>query len=383
MPMRRIRVMIVDDVAIVRRLVADALSVDPELQVVGMAANGREALAKIPSLAPDLIILDYEMPEMDGLETLRELKRSGSRVRVVLFSTYTRHGAKATLDALWLGADDYATKVSASDLVAASRCVQTELIPKIKALCPPDDAPAPAVALPPAEMLVPAGPPPAVRATATRAREILGDRASGRSAAPGRTEIIAIGASTGGPRALATLLEFLPRDLAAPIVIVQHMPPLFTRSLAERLDGGTPLRCAEGEDGAVLTPGTVWIAPGNWHMCVAREGSATVLRLTGDPPENSCRPAADPLFRSVADVYGAGALGVVLTGMGQDGLRGAERIKQRGGAILVQDEASSVVWGMPGAVAKAGLADRILPVRDIAAEIARRVASGRRRATVA
>lgn len=377
--MRRIRVMIVDDVAIVRRLVADALAVDPELQVVGMAANGREALAKIPSLAPDLIVLDYEMPEMDGLETLRELKRTGSRARVVLFSTYTRHGAKATLDALWLGADDYATKVSASDLVAASRCVQTELIPKIKALCS-EDAPAPPVAAPTAaaEPIVPAGPPPVVRA-----REALTGKAPARSATPGRAEIIAVGASTGGPRALATLLERLPRDLAAPIVIVQHMPPLFTRSLAERLDGGTPLRCAEGEDGAVLEPGTVWIAPGNWHMTVAREGSAAVLRLTGEPPENSCRPAADPLFRSVADVYGAGALAVVLTGMGQDGLRGAERIKQRGGAVLVQDEASSVVWGMPGAVAKAGLADRVLPVRDIAAEIARRVASGRRRATVA
>jgi two-component system, chemotaxis family, protein-glutamate methylesterase/glutaminase len=377
--MRRIRVMIVDDVAIVRRLVADALAVDPELQVVGMAANGREALAKIPSLAPDLIVLDYEMPEMDGLETLRELKRTGSRARVVLFSTYTRHGAKATLDALWLGADDYATKVSASDLVAASRCVQTELIPKIKALCS-EDAPAPPVAAPTAaaEPIVPAGPPPVVRA-----REALTGKAPARSTTPGRAEIIAVGASTGGPRALATLLERLPRDLAAPIVIVQHMPPLFTRSLAERLDGGTPLRCAEGEDGAVLEPGTVWIAPGNWHMTVAREGSAAVLRLTGEPPENSCRPAADPLFRSVADVYGAGALAVVLTGMGQDGLRGAERIKQRGGGVLVQDEASSVVWGMPGAVAKAGLADRVLPVRDIAAEIARRVASGRRRATVA
>ncbi|HET7427321.1 MAG TPA: chemotaxis response regulator protein-glutamate methylesterase [Gemmatimonadales bacterium] len=377
--MRRIRVMIVDDVAIVRRLVADALAIDPELQVVGMAANGREALAKIPSLAPDLIVLDYEMPEMDGLETLRELKRTGSRARVVLFSTYTRHGAKATLDALWLGADDYATKVSASDLVAASRCVQTELIPKIKALCS-EDTPAPAVAAPTAaaEPVVPAGPPPVVRA-----REALTGKAPARSTSPGRAEIIAVGASTGGPRALATLLERLPRDLAAPIVIVQHMPPLFTRSLAERLDGGTPLRCAEGEDGAVLEPGTVWIAPGNWHMTVAREGSAAVLRLTGEPPENSCRPAADPLFRSVGDVYGAGALAVVLTGMGQDGLRGAERIKQRGGAVLVQDEASSVVWGMPGAVAKAGFADRVLPVRDIAAEIARRVASGRRRATVA
>ena len=381
--MRRIRVMIVDDVAIVRRLVADALAVDPELQVVGMAANGREALAKIPSLAPDLIVLDYEMPEMDGLETLRELKRTGSRARVVLFSTYTRHGAKATLDALWLGADDYATKVSASDLVAASRCVQTELIPKIKALCSEDTAApgaVPAVAAPTAaaEPVVPAGPPPVVRA-----REALTGKAPARSATPGRAEIIAVGASTGGPRALATLLERLPRDLAAPIVIVQHMPPLFTRSLAERLDGGTPLRCAEGEDGAVLEPGTVWIAPGNWHMTVAREGSAAVLRLTGEPPENSCRPAADPLFRSVADAYGAGALAVVLTGMGQDGLRGAERVKQRGGAVLVQDEASSVVWGMPGAVAKAGFADRVLPVRDIAAEIARRVASGRRRATVA
>lgn len=378
--MRRIRVMIVDDVAIVRRLVADALAVDPELQVVGMAANGREALAKIPALAPDLIVLDYEMPEMDGLETLRELKRTGSRVRVVLFSTYTRHGAKATLDALWLGADDYATKVSASDLVAASRCVQTELIPKIKALCPADD-PAPATAvLPAADALVPAGPPPAPRAAGTRGRDAV--RSAG-GVAPGRAEIVAVGASTGGPRALATLLEFLPRDLAAPIVIVQHMPPLFTRSLAERLNGGAQLRCAEGEEGAVLEPGTVWIAPGNWHMCVAREGSATLLRMNGDPPENSCRPAADPLFRSVAQVYGAGVLGVVLTGMGQDGLRGAERIKERGGSILVQDEASSVVWGMPGAVAKAGLADRVLPLRDIAAEIARRVASGRRRATVA
>jgi two-component system, chemotaxis family, protein-glutamate methylesterase/glutaminase len=380
MPMRRIRVMIVDDVAIVRRLVADALAVDPELQVVGMAANGREALEKIPALAPDLIVLDYEMPEMDGLETLRELKRTGSRVRVVLFSTYTRHGAKATLDALWLGADDYATKVSASDLVAASRCVQTELIPKIKALCPAGDAAPAATVLPAVEALVPAGPPPAAREASTRVRDAA--RSAGR-AAPGRTEIVAVGASTGGPRALATLLEFLPRDLGVPIVIVQHMPPLFTRSLAERLNGGAQLRCAEGEDGAVLEPGTVWIAPGNWHMCVAREGSSTLIRLNGDPPENSCRPAADPLFRSVAQVYGAGALAVVLTGMGQDGLRGAERIKQQGGAILVQDEASSVVWGMPGAVAKAGLADRVLPVRDIAAEIARRVASGRRRATVA
>ena len=367
--MRRIRVMIVDDVAIVRRLVADALAIDPELQVVGMAANGKEALAKISSFAPDLVILDYEMPEMDGLETLRELKKSFPEIRVVLFSTYTRHGAKVTLDALWLGADDYATKVSASDLVAATRCVQSELIPKIKALCGGDGLATPG--------LVPGAPSTAL----TAPREPGTAERAGRG--PSRAEIVAIGASTGGPRALASLLERLPRDLAAPVVIVQHMPPLFTRSLAERLDGSTPLRCAEGEDGAVLEAGTVWIAPGNWHVNVAREGGTATLRLSGDPPENSCRPAVDPLFRSVAEVYGAGALGVVLTGMGQDGLKGAEQIKKRGGTILAQDEASSVVWGMPGAIVRAGLADRILPVRDIAAEIARRVASGRRRATVA
>ncbi len=367
--------MVVDDVAIVRRLVIDALSVDSEIQVVGMAANGREALAKIPTLNPDLVILDYEMPEMDGLETLRELKKLYPRIRVVLFSTYTRHGAKVTLDALWLGADDYATKVSASNLVSATRCVQSELIPKIKALCPPDEEREMRAGV---AAMVAAAPPAA--AAAVRA-SLLGGRAPGRAAA--RTEIVAMGASTGGPRILATILEKLPPDLAAPIVIVQHMPPLFTKSLAERLDGCTPLRCAEGEDGAILAPGTVWIAPGNWHMRVIREGNTATLKLSGEAPENSCRPSADPLFRSVADAYGSAALGVVLTGMGQDGLKGAERIRERGGAVLAQDEASSVVWGMPGAVARAGIAERVLPGREIAAEIARRVTAGRRRTPVA
>lgn len=372
--MRRIRVMLVDDVAIVRRLVTDALSIDPEIQVVGMASNGKEALAKISSLAPDLVVLDYEMPEMDGLETLRELKRSHPGVRVVLFSTYTRHGAKVTLDALWLGADDYATKVTASDLATATRCVQNDLLPKIRALCPPDEERgmrASAAAM--AASSSPAG----VKAGAGRA-----PGASERPTTPARSEIVAIGASTGGPRALATILERLPHDLPAPIVIVQHMPPLFTKSLAERLGGCTPLRCYEGEDGATLEPGTVWIAPGDWHMTVLREGNTVSLRLTGEPPENSCRPAVDPLFRSIAEAYGPGALGIVLTGMGQDGLRGAELIRQRRGTLLAQDEATSVVWGMPGAVARAGLCERILPVREIAGEITRRVSVARRKATV-
>jgi two-component system, chemotaxis family, protein-glutamate methylesterase/glutaminase len=275
-----------------------------------------------------------------------------------------------TLDALWLGADDYATKVSASNLVAATRCVQSELIPKIKALCPPDEEREMRAGV---AAMVAAAPPAA--AAAVRA-SLLGGRAPGRAAT--RTEIVAMGASTGGPRILATILEKLPHDLAAPIVIVQHMPPLFTKSLAERLDGCTPLRCAEGEDGAILAPGTVWIAPGNWHMRVVREGNTATLKLSGEAPENSCRPSADPLFRSVADAYGSAALVVVLTGMGQDGLKGAERVRERGGAVLAQDEASSVVWGMPGAVARAGIAERVLPGREIAAEITRRVTAGRR-----
>jgi two-component system chemotaxis response regulator CheB len=179
------------------------------------------------------------------------------------------------------------------------------------------------------------------------------------------------------------VIEALPADFPLPILVVQHMPPLFTRSLAERLASRSVLRCAEGADGAILEPGTVWIAPGNWHMTVVRDGNDTRIRLTGEPPENSCRPSVDPLFRSVAEVYGPSALGILLTGMGQDGLLGARRIHERQGRILVQDEATSVVWGMPGAVARAGLAQKIVPLSDMAGEILKHVAAaGRRRASV-
>lgn len=359
--MRQVRILIVDDVAIVRRLVRDALAADPELQVVGEAADGIEALDKLPALRPDLLVLDYEMPGMNGLETLRQVRRTHPGVRVILFSTHTRYGAKLTLDALWMGADDYATKITANSPAEAMRCVQSELVPKIKALCAD---PAPGTGEP-----VHASP----RASA------------GPAGAPAqRAEILAIGASTGGPKALATILETLPPDLPIPIVVVQHMPALFTRSLAERISSSTPHRGAEAADGTPLAPGTVWIAPGDRHLVLERHGVEVRLVTNSDPPENSCRPSVDPLFRSVAEIYGAGALGLVLTGMGQDGLRGARRIRDAGGRILVQDEPTSVVWGMPGAVARAGLADAIVPIGGVAAEIVR-LASGTRsrRATVA
>ncbi len=365
--MERIRVLVVDDVATVRRLVVDALSIDAEIQVVGMAANGREALERIPEVRPDLIILDYEMPEMDGLETLIEVKKSHPSIRVVIFSSHTRHGAKLTLDALWHGADDYVPKSPADNLTAATQLIRTQLIPKIKGLCRKPEVAEPVAAA----LSLP---------TRAGAQEELPRGATRRPAiTPARAEIVAIGASTGGPRALARLIQGLPGDFAAPIVIVQHMPPIFTRLLAERLGAQTTLRCAEAIEGAALVPGSIWVAPGDHHMTLERERGEIRIRLTNDPPVHSCRPAVDPLFHSVADAFGAAALGVILTGMGHDGYKGCERIRDAGGAVLVQDEASSVVWGMPGIVARAKIADRIVPLDEMAPEIVRRTSAGIRR----
>ena len=365
--MRRIRVLVVDDVAMVRRLVVDALSIDPEIQVVGVAANGREALAKIPEVLPDILILDYEMPEMDGLETLIEVRKGYPSIRVIIFSSHTKHGAKVTLDALWHGADDYVAKGRADNVTAATQLIRTQLIPKIKGLCMRPELSENTMAIPASErhgQVVVSEPRPPVRR---------------QSLAPARAEIVAIGTSTGGPRALATLLEGLPGDFPVPIVIVQHMPPIFTRLLAERLGTRTSLRCAEGTEGAALRPGQIWIAPGDHHMILEREGTEIRIRLTNDPPVHSCRPAVDPLFFSVADVFGPAALGVVLTGMGHDGYKGCERIRGSGGAVLAQDELSSVVWGMPGIVARSGLADKVVPLDEIAAEIVRHASVGTRR----
>lgn len=355
--MRRIRVLIVDDAVVVRRLVADVLSADPEIELAGTAASGSIALAKIPQVNPDVITLDVEMPGMSGLETLAEIRRQYPSIRVIMFSTLTERGAATTLDALSLGASDYVAKPSNTGSIdAAIERVRADLVPKVKAFC----ARVAGLASPSAR---PAMPP--LRPAQPRARSPV--------------DVVAIGVSTGGPNALATLLPLLPADLPVPVLIVQHMPPVFTRLLAERLATRAPFPVAEGRQGAVLQPGTAWIAPGDHHMEVRREGTAVVLTLHQGAPENSCRPAVDPLFRSVARVYGATVLAAVLTGMGHDGLRGAQAIREAGGRVLAQDEASSVVWGMPGAVTNAGLADRVLPLEQIASEIAWRV-RGRRSA---
>lgn len=367
--MRPIRVLVVDDAVVVRRLVSDTVAADPAIEVVGAAANGQIALAKIGQLAPDVVILDIEMPVMDGLQTLAELRKTHPRLPVVMFSTLTERGASATLDALSLGASDYVTKPSnTGSVTVALKRISDELIPKIKALAPGLGTVRPdarrAVAAPPVSRPVPGRPAIAPPAAAGTVRS-----------APGRVDVVAIGVSTGGPNALAEVLPALPADLRVPVVVVQHMPPLFTKLLAERLDGKSAIDVHEGASGDVLRPGGAWIAPGGMHMLVERRGTSVRLRLTEDPPENSCRPAVDPLFRTVAAAYGGNCLAVVLTGMGQDGLVGSQDVVAAGGQVIAQDEETSVVWGMPGYVAGSGLADAVVPLGAVAGEIVRRVSA--------
>jgi two-component system chemotaxis response regulator CheB len=360
--MPKIRVLVVDDAAVFRRLLAEELNNDPGLEVVGTAPNGRIALAKMPQLSPDVVILDVEMPEMDGLATLAELRKTYPRLPVIMFSALTVRGAEATLDALSLGATDYFPKpVDVGSLDGSLEVIREQLIPQIKALCASAHR----------QTATPIGTQPAPILAAGAPAGVQLPPPSGIRRAP--VQVVAIGASTGGPNALTEVFARLPADFPVPIVIVQHMPPMFTRLLAERLAAKFPLRVHEGAAGSVLQPGHAWIAPGDHHMIVVREGTQVRLLLNQDPPENSCRPAVDVLLRSVAKTFGAHSLAAILTGMGQDGLRGCEAIREAGGQVLAQDEATSVVWGMPGYVARAGLAHRVLPLSLLAEEIVRRV----------
>jgi two-component system, chemotaxis family, protein-glutamate methylesterase/glutaminase len=351
----RVRVLIVDDAVVIRRLVGDVLGADPEIEVVGVAANGRIALQKISQCNPDVVTMDVEMPDMDGIETVREIRKIWPKLPVIMFSTLTERGAGATLDALAAGASDYVTKpANVGSVTASLEAVRSSLVPRVKAL-------AGRVSLPPP-------PPRAVLPARPLAAPTL------LEGARSDVGVLTIGVSTGGPNALAALLPTLPASLPVPVVIVQHMPPMFTRLLAERLNAQSALDIVEAQPGMPVVPGRVLIAPGDYHMTLERRGHGHVVALNQQPPENSCRPAVDVLFRSVVEQFGARTLGVILTGMGQDGLRGCELIRDAGGHVVVQDEASSVVWGMPGFVARAGLADRVLPLDQIASEITRRCA---------
>jgi two-component system chemotaxis response regulator CheB len=346
--MEKKRILIVDDSHLVQKVISRVIDSHPMLEVAGTAANGRIALDMIAEISPDLVTLDILMPEMDGLQTLIELRKRWPDIRTIMISSLTDRGTDAALDALAIGANDYVIKPGSSGgVVGYSEQLSKDLLPKIIALCGIEQN----------------------WKKPNHSREIKSSvtdlQARLRSPDKQRFEILAIGVSTGGPDALAKILPKLPADFAVPIVIVQHMPAGFTEKLAQRLNTSVSLTVKEAQVGDKVRAGTIYIAPGDYHMVLDRIDDEVLITLNQDPQVNSCRPAVDTLFKSVADVYGSAALAVVMTGMGRDGFAGAELLTKAGSTILVQDKASSIVWGMPGLIANAGLATEVIPLDKI------------------
>ncbi len=349
---RPIRVMIVDDSAVARGLVSHWVEAEPGLELVARHPHGRLAVESIAASAPDIVILDIEMPVMDGLEALPLLLKARPGVRVLMASTLTRRNAEISFRALSLGAIDYVPKPGSNRDLTLSTDFRAELIRKLKGLGRRG------------------------RATGTATAAFTGDPiATGVKLRPFSLvppRILAIGSSTGGPQALAAMLPPLSGALhRIPVVIAQHMPPVFTAVLAARLRQATGLDAREAGDGEPLNPATLYVAPGDRHLEIGSAGDVPVLRVTDDPPMHFCKPAVDPLFQSVAAAFGPAALGVVLTGMGSDGAAGAHAIAEAGGSVIAQDEASSVVWGMPCAAASTGACSALLPPAAIAGTIAK------------
>ncbi len=378
--LRPLKIMIVDDSAVVRGLISRWLEHEPDMILAGLAIDGAKGVEKVKEIQPDVLILDIEMPNMGGLEALPKLLAAKPGLKVLMASTLTTRGANVTLRALELGAADYVPKPDSSRIGGADG-FRTELLTKIRALCgrtrawptPPTaaqmhSAPAPATPAPhtpsahghttPAPSTLRPAPKPVITPITPTLRPRSG---------PKRIDCLVIGASTGGPPALRAFLLGLGPDWKLPILIVQHMPATFTAILAEHLDKALPQKVQEAKDGMLIESRNIYIAPGDFHMTIRPDPIVKQIRLDQTPQINWCRPAVDPLFKSAAEVYGNHTLAVVLTGMGHDGRDGAQAIINANGSVMVQDEASSVVWGMPGAIAEAGLAEIIKPIDGLSA----------------
>jgi len=362
-----LRVLVVDDTVTYRKIVADVLAGCPDVEVIGTAANGKIALQRIEQQAPDLLILDLEMPEMNGQAVLEELRRRRSPTGAIMLSAFTAQGAKATLSALEAGAFDFVLKPNGATIDANVDRLRHELQTKISAFARQRSV---------RDILY--GKNNGYGMSAEVARPVIPAVPASRSIAQPADSplVVGIGISTGGPKALTEMLPQLPADLPVPVLIVQHMPPIFTKSLADDLNTRCKLAVREGIDGQPVMPGQIWIAPGGRQMKVQRENNQVVLRITDDPPENSCRPAVDYLFRSVAEVYGGRSIGVIMTGMGSDGTLGCRRLKHCGASIIAQDEATCVVFGMPREPIEKGIVDVVAPLGCIAAEITRLTRTG-------
>ncbi|MEN6413171.1 MAG: chemotaxis response regulator protein-glutamate methylesterase [Veillonellales bacterium] len=346
-----IKILIVDDSAFMRKLLSDFFTAEPDFTVVDAARNGKDAIEKVKWFKPDLITMDVEMPVLDGIKALEVIMRDVP-TPVVMISSLTRDGADATIRALELGAVDFVAKTAGS--ISSIAGIKTEILAKCRA---------------------------AVKANVIQLKKRSPDepavvrpmQAAPSPAMANSDQIIAIGTSTGGPRALQEIITKLPSSLPCGVVIVQHMPPGFTKSLAERLNSLSSLRVKEAENNDVIRPGVVLIAPGDYHMIVRQEGNQKVVKLNRDPSVGGHRPAVDPMLESVAKVYGQRAVGVILTGMGHDGSKGMQLIKQQRGYTIAEDQSTAVVFGMPKSAIELGVIDKVAPLSDIAAEIVRSV----------
>lgn len=352
--------MLVDDSAVIRGKLTQWLNADPDFSVVGSYCNGLQAVQNVKSCSAEIAILDIEMPQMDGLTALPKLLAEVPKLRVIMASTLTRRNADVSLKALSMGAIDYLPKPESARAGTGTEDFHRELIAKLRAIGAglrrqtADSASrslrgaAEALAKPPAHL------------PAMRARSLV------------RPRVLAIGSSTGGPQALFKVLGGIDKgNLTVPIIVTQHMPPTFTAILAEHIQNMTGLPASEAKNGERLQPGHVYVAPGDYHMTVQERGRDIVLSLNQGPQVNFCRPAVDPMFDSVASVYGAAALCLLLTGMGHDGREGGKKVVDAGGTVIAQDEATSVVWGMPGAAAEAGICAAVLPLPEIASTLQR------------
>lgn len=346
--------MVVDDSAVIRGLLTRTLESDPVISVVASVPNGEVALRTLDREEIDVVILDIEMPVMDGLTALPKLIERQPGLHVIMASTLTRKNADVSIKALSLGAADYVTKPSSTKELHSADRFKRDLNEKVKALGAARRAARPGTPVPTTAA------PAAAPATITLQKP-----------SAFQPSAIAIASSTGGPQALMAVLSELDPAVQQPIFITQHMPPTFTTLLAEHIQKASGRTCAEGQDGEAVRSGRIYVAPGAKHMLIERDAEAIRIRLNDGPPENFCKPAADPMFRSLAKIYGARLFALVLTGMGADGRKGGESIVEAGGTIVAQDQASSVVWGMPGAVATAGLCSAVLPLAEIAPHMLR------------
>jgi two-component system chemotaxis response regulator CheB len=355
--------MVVDDSAVIRGILSRLLDADPNVKVVSSASDGEMAVNALDRYYIEVVVLDIEMPRMDGLTALPKLIAKDPHIKVIMASTLTRKNAEISLKALAAGAADYIPKPSSSTEMRMGEGFTREFVEKVKALgqarrSKRSTRPVARPGQPPRPLAQP--PQPAIRSLYSQPIKLRPQRA------PFRPKVLAIGSSTGGPQALLQVFQPLAGQIEWPVLITQHMPATFTTILAEHIGRASGVKTAEAVDGEPIIAGRIYVAPGDFHMVVDQVRGGMVLRLERTPPENFCRPAVDPLMRSVARHYGAHALAIILTGMGQDGLKGCTGVVAAGGTVIAQDEQSSVVWGMPGAVATAGLCTAVLPLFKIA-----------------